>query len=242
MTEVEWLECDDPQRMLGELPAEACDDKLRRFAAACASRVVACAKDDRSREALEAAVQFAEGCADAAELAAAEVSARAACSDAYPDGALTAEGRASYAASAAASVAVKAQGHGCPLCAASHAAYYAAWAAREAGRDGEPAAQARLLRDLLGDPFRLASLHPAWLAWNDGCVAKMARAIRDDGAFHLLPLLADALEDAGCEDDGILHHCRTPDGHAAGCWVLDLLLGQTDKKCETGARSALPRS
>jgi hypothetical protein len=218
MTDVEWAECDDPQRMLPALPPTAAVARLRRFAAACAERVVGLTADARSRRAMDAA--RGAGGSDAAEAAAVE-----ACTAACPDAGGTAAARAGYAAAAAAAVAVKAQGGGCPYCAASHAAYYAAWAAREAGRDAEPAAQARLLRDLFGDPRRPAPLHPGWLAWNDGCVGKMARAIRDEGAFHMMPVLADALEEAGCEDRAILDHCRAAGEHIRGCWVLDLLLG-----------------
>jgi hypothetical protein len=58
-------------------------------------------------------------------------------------------------------------------------------------------------------------------------VVKLAQAIYDDRAFDRLPILADALEDAGCHDAGILAHCRGPGPHVKGCWVVDLLLGKT---------------
>ena len=41
-----------------------------------------------------------------------------------------------------------------------------------------------------------------------------------------MPVLADALEEAGCQDAIILNHCREPGGHVRGCWVVDLLLGK----------------
>jgi hypothetical protein len=66
---------------------------------------------------------------------------------------------------------------------------------------------------------------PAWLTWNDGTVRRLAQAFYDDRSFERLPLLADALEDAGCTDAAILDHCRGPAQHARGCWVVDLLLG-----------------
>jgi hypothetical protein len=74
---------------------------------------------------------------------------------------------------------------------------------------------------------RSAPIHPSWLAWNDGTIRKMAQVIYDDSAFDRLPLLADALEDAGCDDADILSHCRTPGEHVRGCWVVDLLLGKS---------------
>lgn len=69
-------------------------------------------------------------------------------------------------------------------------------------------------------------LEPSWLAWNDGVVLKLAQRISEDHAFDLLPLLGDALEDAGCSDPGILMHCRELAGHSDSCWVVDLLLGK----------------
>ena len=66
----------------------------------------------------------------------------------------------------------------------------------------------------------------SWLAWNDGAIRKMAQVIYDDRAFDRLPLLADALDDAGCTDAAILGHCRGGGEHVRGCWVVDLLLGK----------------
>ena len=88
--------------------------------------------------------------------------------------------------------------------------------------------QAALLRDLFGFLlFRPISINATWLAWNDGAIRKMAHVIYDARAFDRLPLLADALEDAGCTDADILSHCRTPAEHVRGCWVVDLLLGKS---------------
>jgi hypothetical protein len=66
----------------------------------------------------------------------------------------------------------------------------------------------------------------AWLAWEGGTVAKMARAIYEERTFDRLPILADALEEAGCENEEILNHCRRPSEHLRGCWALDLILGK----------------
>jgi hypothetical protein len=84
-----------------------------------------------------------------------------------------------------------------------------------------------LLRDLGGNPFRPVTVEPYWLAWNHGTVPALARRIYEERAFSDLPILADALEDAGCTDAAILDHCRSEGPHARGCWVLDLLLGKT---------------
>jgi hypothetical protein len=92
-------------------------------------------------------------------------------------------------------------------------------------RNTEQRAQARLLRDVF-QPFSSHTVHPSWLTWNDGTARKIAQAIYDERAFERLPVLADALEDAGCDDADILRHCREPGEHVRGCWVIDLLLGK----------------
>jgi hypothetical protein len=84
-----------------------------------------------------------------------------------------------------------------------------------------------LLRDVFGSPFsQLPVIDPAWLSWNDGTVEKLARGIYEERAFDRMPILADALEDAGCSEESILTHCRGPGPHIRGCWVLDRLLGK----------------
>jgi hypothetical protein len=83
-----------------------------------------------------------------------------------------------------------------------------------------------LLRDVFGNPFRPLTADPAWLAWRDGTVAGLARSIYEERAFEHLPILGDALEEAGCTDAGVLEHCRGPGPHVRGCFVLDLLLAK----------------
>ncbi len=92
--------------------------------------------------------------------------------------------------------------------------------------EAEGRMQASLIRDIFGNPFRRVTVDPSWLAWNDGTVVKMAQAIYDERAFDHLPVLADALEEAGCHVPDLVAHCRAPSEHARGCWVLDLLLGK----------------
>jgi hypothetical protein len=58
-------------------------------------------------------------------------------------------------------------------------------------------------------------------------VTQLAESIYTDRAFDRLPILADALEEAGCDNADILAHCRQGGEHARGCWVLDLLLGKS---------------
>ena len=58
-------------------------------------------------------------------------------------------------------------------------------------------------------------------------VVGLARTIYADRAFDRLPLLADALMDAGCADEQVLGHCREAGPHARGCWVVDMILDLT---------------
>jgi hypothetical protein len=98
--------------------------------------------------------------------------------------------------------------------------------AADAAKHAESIAQCHLLRDIFGDFFRSVFVAPAWLSWNGGTIAKLAQALYEDRAFHRLPVLADALNEAGCTDADILGHCRQPGPHVRGCWVVDLLLGK----------------
>ncbi len=83
--------------------------------------------------------------------------------------------------------------------------------------------QAALLRDIFGNPFRPVAFDPAW---RTETVVGIARGIYEDRAFERMPILADALQDAGCEHPDILTHCREPGEHVRGCWVVDLVLGK----------------
>jgi hypothetical protein len=101
-----------------------------------------------------------------------------------------------------------------------------------AARSGEHQYAADLVRDLF-NPFRPVPLDPAWLAWHDGLVIRLAQAAyqeRHQPASTLdnarLAVLADALEEAGCTDPDILNHCRRSGVHVRGCWAVDLLLGK----------------
>ena len=86
-------------------------------------------------------------------------------------------------------------------------------------------AQAALLRCLFGNPFRPAALPPAVLAWQSGTAVRVARGVYEAGRWEDLPVLADALEEAGCDDAGLLGHLRGPGPHARGCHAVDAVLG-----------------
>ncbi len=82
------------------------------------------------------------------------------------------------------------------------------------------------IRELAGNPYRPAVLDPTWLGWNDGCVGKLARVLDAERRFEDLPILADALEDAGCTETMLLEHLRSSGPHCHGCWALDTVLGR----------------
>jgi hypothetical protein len=80
------------------------------------------------------------------------------------------------------------------------------------------------VREVVGDPFRPWSVRPDWLTAHDGAVRRIAENIDSTGHFADVPVLGDALEDAGCSDAAALAHCRDGGPHAFGCWVLDAIL------------------
>jgi hypothetical protein len=96
-----------------------------------------------------------------------------------------------------------------------------AWRGETAAVHGQLAS---LMRCVYGNPFRPVTLDPSWLTATVTC---LAQAIYADRAFDRLPILADALEDAGCTNQDILAHCRSGGEHVRGCWVVDLLLAKT---------------
>lgn len=96
---------------------------------------------------------------------------------------------------------------------------------RQAERRDEQA-QLEILRDLFGGAFEGGRPDPSLPSWGNGTVVRVAEAIYYEDRFGDLPVLADALEDAGCQDSTFLNHCRSSRTHNRGCWVLDVLLGK----------------
>jgi hypothetical protein len=91
--------------------------------------------------------------------------------------------------------------------------------------DSERIAQAAIVRDILGNPFRRAKFNKGW---HTSTSVELARQMYDSRDFSIMPILADALEDTGCDNDDVLSHCRDPRGtHVRGCWVVDLVLGKS---------------
>jgi hypothetical protein len=231
LTQDEWRRFDDPTHQFMRLAGRVSARKLRLFAVACARRVVARLNPapNSGSIAVATAERFADGDADADEL-------RRANEKALDDAERTADTQVPNppAAEARAS-AWWACANCCDPVAATAADYAASSAASSSfhaasaggrpaapGRAAEKAAQADLLREIV-NPFAVP-VADAVLAWNGAAVLHMAYLTYRDQAFDNLPVLADALEDAGCADAALLAHLRGPGPHLRGCWALDLIL------------------
>jgi hypothetical protein len=93
-------------------------------------------------------------------------------------------------------------------------------------RASERKHQARVLRCIFGNPFRPVILDLAILTWHGGLLVSMARRMYGSRDFSDMPVLADAMEETGWQDQDILSHCRSGGEHVRGCWAIDLLLGK----------------
>jgi len=80
-----------------------------------------------------------------------------------------------------------------------------------------------MIREVFVNPFRPVALEPFWLT---STVTALAHQMYHSRDFSAMPILADALQDAGCDNADILDHCRGPGPHVRGCWVVDLVLGK----------------
>jgi hypothetical protein len=222
MTEGEWLACtgDDTGDMQECLQGRGSERKLRLFACACCRRIEHLLTEEPSRRAVEVAERFADARATEPDLHDAWRQAEAAAYEMLflPEEALS---EVSYNAALAAHwAAVDRLSERDAVELASHAAFYAQ---QTAGPPEERRWQAKALCDILGDREPLPQVEPGWLTSD---VVALARSIYDERAFDRLPILADALQDAGCENADVLDHCRGPGPHVRGCWVVDMLLGK----------------
>jgi hypothetical protein len=83
---------------------------------------------------------------------------------------------------------------------------------------------AELLREVFGNPAaRRPPLEAAWFTENVVRLAAHADAAAD---FAVLPILADALQEAGCDRADVLDHLRGTCPHVRGCWVIEEILGR----------------
>jgi hypothetical protein len=242
--EYEWLYCSDPQLMLWFLRDAdlLTDNKSRVFAAACYRRVWHRLEYGDLREAVEFAEQYADGLATPEDLRGnawgrAKQSALIVLWNAAEAAFVSAEYCATVAARSLAADGQEidrawehtfreAWARGCVSIEArmlADAQAPANWLAeRRRSMRQEERGQTDLLRDIFGNPFHPVSIDPRWLTTN---VIDLVCVIYEERAFERLPILADALMDAGCDNDDIIKHCREQRRvHVRGCCVIDLLL------------------
>ena len=222
-TEAEW-QSGDPGTMLRclvrlatdrgivfHMPRLAVQRKLRLFYCACC-RLRWDVLPAAGREAVEVVERYADGLATAKHLRAARRSAEAVVRATRPVWAAGGFAPGAWDATTTAHLVVNA--------AEVHARLRAG--SVPGGGPAGAADQAALLRELFADPFRPVEIADRWLT---GTVAALARVIHADRAFELMPVLGDALQDAGCESAAVLGHCYGPGPHTAGCWLVDRLAG-----------------
>jgi hypothetical protein len=217
MTEEEWFACKKPERMIEFLHGDALNTlperRCRLLCVAGCRRLPRLFLSGACDTALNAAERYADGAATSDELY-----------DAYRE-----LGSRSFVTRgvgpAEAMYAFEAVQRACER---EHAA--SAWravialqhAARVGQRDAAAVMLAALVRDIFGNPFRSVTFDPGW---RTDTAVSLARQMYEGREFSAMPILADALQDAGCDCDAILDHCRDAHArHVRGCWVVDIVL------------------
>jgi hypothetical protein len=240
-TEIEWVGCTTPSRMLDALRDRTSDRKLRLFACSCCRRIAHLLSDSRLSDALEATEQFLEGTLSRDALDRAHSRARAARDDFR-----SADNSDDAVAKRAAATAVMMMSTPKPqfhfqdearqtfLMACKATSFQVSAAIQESRTasayedhntlQDELCVHCDLLRDIIGNPFSQSHLRTTWLSER---VVDLAGLIYSESAFDQMRQLGDALEESGCDDTSILRHCREPSVHVRGCWVIDEILGQT---------------
>jgi hypothetical protein len=254
MMEQEWLECINPPPMLEYLSnhRKLCKTNGRRFtlfAIACCRRIWQLILTESCRRAVDVAERYVEGLASEEERCTAWSDGF---SSVVEEGIHLNEsdcqeliywGRIYGGFAVQAALGLVGAGGVTASSVASNAAIDLALDARRkrSGQDAsamafdatyatEQIAQAEIIREIVGNPFRPVVIDPGLLTPTVLSLAQAAYDNRNLPSGHLdnarLAALADALEDVGCDNADILNHCRQPGVHVRGCWVLDLLLGK----------------
>lgn len=229
MTEAEWITSEDAKQLhrclVDQFRAKrrkAGRRKLRLFGCASCRLMWGDLTDPRSRAAVEYTEHLADGTGDRERIAEIREGARQAANAldfpvrgrevehaaALAVFVLTAQHRSDYGECAHQAMRMSV-GEADP-------ARYRAWRS-------QIGALAHLLRDIFGNPFRPAALGRAWLTSD---VLSLARQMYESRDFSAMPILANALQEAGCDNDDILSHCRRSGLHVRGCWGVDMVLGK----------------
>jgi hypothetical protein len=227
MTKAEWLAQTVPTTLLGHLRGKTSDRKYRLFACSCARRIWNAAEDCHSQE-MHSQVILTEACIEGHATLREMEAARA---NQWGVGEYSSYSFALYAGYATTDAdPVQASSSAAENAASGFAmvAQEACWKTGGNDRDSvvaaqqaERAVQVALLRDIFGNPFCPIAFSPSW---RTGTAVSLARTMYDARDFSAMPILADALQDAGCDNEDILNHCRGAGPHVRGCWVVDLVL------------------
>lgn len=214
MTEAEWLAATYPMPMLQLLIGKVSDRKMRLLGVAIARASWDRLEDERSRRAIDLAELFADGSVGIPELQSVVDGAWDVRDEMWDAGPEKADDRLWVAEAAALTSSLREWNRTFHHPGGTDD-YYPFRLPKPTHCD--------LIRDIFGNPFRPVAVVPAWLT---STAVAIAQGIYADRAFERLPILADALQDAGCENADILAHCRGEGPHVRGCWVVDLVLGK----------------
>jgi hypothetical protein len=215
MTEVEWASSRDAWAMLQHMSSRYGERKLRLFAVGCCRQIWDSIVPLRCRRAVETSERFADGEATMAEL-------------------LHARNLAFQSVTNSERIGIRHKTFDLNY---DHRLRFAAETVRPSSDDSvHGLGRLRLIPELVRlapgllrcvfgpDPDRAVTFEPEWL---NSTLISLARTIYEDREFDLMPILGDALEEAGCGNEEILRHCRDGGRHVRGCWVVDLILGKS---------------
>ncbi|WP_246523568.1 hypothetical protein [Gemmata palustris] len=213
MTEIEWSACDDPEIMLGLVRGPKRYRKLLLFAVACLERMAETTgiSDSQRARILNLAESRADG--DFVD----------------PEPHITSAVIWSMRSNPSEQMYLEllAEPHqldiGPVVQRAAEVSATSLFRRRHPTYPAERAAQAAILREIVGNPFRPVIFEQEWRTSD---VLSLAKGIYELSAFDRMPILADALQDAGCDNSDILNHCRGAGLHVRGCWVVDHVLGK----------------
>jgi hypothetical protein len=222
MKEAEWCACEDAFSMLHARREKLNNRKLRLFAVACCRRVWDRLTTERQKKAVELAERFADG-----EITREQFKRSRRAALVAESGGLAADAVNYALHNDAFNAARFAAGNAAPLAVEERVTLGGVGSVLRysgAAEQLERRVQAALLRCIAGARYRLPKVKPVWLTSD---VLALARGIYAERAFDRMPILADALQDAGCDSAPILDHCREANPvHVRGCWVVDLVLGK----------------
>jgi hypothetical protein len=214
MTEEAWLTCMDPYEMLGyfDVHRGGSERKWMLFGCACCRRIWDCLVAEHAQYCVEIAEKYADGQATKTQRKGAILATQ------YP-----------YPGTDPGALAVRCGDWGIARALIDVLGQTAARARDDFSEETwskEYRAQAGFLRDIFGIPFRPVVLNSSWRGSCQGAVMELAEEIYEKRSFGQMPALADALDDAGCNDAQVLGHCRQTEPHVRGCWLLDMVLGK----------------